>query len=453
MPGTDRAKNCHDLVSLDFEQALLSPQQPKHILQCKQTQARKPQWLGPNNIALLQKQSKQWRLINYAIDQNASTDLYRPAEGNLIDYVYSPAKKRLAVSRIHSDGKQYLDMLRPNGELISTHPIQRPPEIPKFRTIYPNFDPLNEQLVFSTSQQLFALSYEGVVTKIKSPFVDRMVQPVFHPDGRRMLMLKGPYDSDMVRLGLDQLGADPPPAYRPFERSTMGEDYAMFQPGGDAIVFWSRRSGAQQLWLWAGDASTQLSDFPIDTSIRGMDWAADGQSVLVNANGQLVQIHLDGRHHTFKMAHAVHQLFQWDSTNNRALLRVRMGGVLEFVEYDLEASGFEVVRDSAVKWALKSRDGRLIYKDQANRFWQPGPIEFEPIAVLDGQGDRADSFVIFDNTIYAINSDDQLWSYDLEAQWFAVLGAVRPEVDDLTDVVVPTSCCPFKWRPRKKWLS
>ncbi len=432
--------DCFDLVSLDFTEALQNPQQPNVLLQCKKYKTVKPQWIGDDNIALLQRQTKRWRLINYSISNNTSTDLYNPTDGTLIDYAYSAQKDLLAVNRIHSDGQQYIEMLKPDGSLLSSHLIKQPPEIAKFRRIRPNFDPLNDQLIFSTGRQLFTLSYDGQIDKINLPFTDQMIQPVFHPEGNRLLMIKGAYDSDIVLMPLDTLTDDASnqmaatETYTPFERSILGEDYAMFQPDGELIAFWSKRSGEQQLWVSNGQTPRQLTHFPTDTYIRGIDWAKDGQSLLVNANGVLTQVHLDGKQQDFPMPHSVVQLFQWDSENKQALLLVRIRGIIQFVEYDLIQSTFRVITDESIQWALKTADGRLIYKDQLDQFWQPGPAEPQPITALNNQGDRAATFVIRNNTIYAINSNHQLWSYDLDSETFTVLGAVREDVDYLTDV-------------------
>ncbi len=429
-------KDCYDLVTLDFEQALHHPQQPDTLLQCKQSKAIKPLWISNNNIALLQLQSKRVKLINYSVSDNASTDLYNPTEGSLIDYTYSAKKDLLAISRIHNDGLQYIEMLSPSGDLLSSHPIQRPPEIAKFRLIRPSFDPNNEQLIFSTGRQMFTLSYDGIVAKINLPFADRMVEPAFHPEGHRLLMIKGPYDSDIMLMSLDDTAnpSDQSTEHNPYERSTLGEDHAMFQPGGDLIAFWSERSGEQQIWVSSDEGAQQLTDFPIDTYIRGIDWAKDGRSLLVNASGVLTQVHLDGKQQSFPISDAVLQLFQWDSETNKALLKVRMNGISQFVEFDLIKSSIRKINDQAIKWALKSADGRLIYKDQLDQFWQPGPVEPEHITALDQQGNRDNSFVMNGNTLYAINDQHQLWSYDLEDGTFNIIGNVRDDVDYLTDV-------------------
>ena len=69
-----------------------------------------------------------------------------------------------------------------------------------------------------------------------------------------------------------------------------------------------------------------------------------------------------------------------------------------------------------------------------DQFWQPGPVEPQKITALENQGDRAASFVINERLIYAINSQHQLWSYDLNTDTFTVLGAVHEDVEYLTDV-------------------
>ena len=320
-------KNCYDLVTLDFDKALDSPQDPNLMLQCQNSTVRKPIWLNNSDVVLLQKNSKRWKLITYSISNNKSTDLFDLKEGNLIDFAYSATDDLIAVMSVHDNGQHYIEMLKPDGRILSSHLIEYPQEIPKSRPLYPNFDPINKQLVFSTGRQLFTLSYDGKVNKINSSFADKAGQPEFHTSGKRLLMIKGPYDSDIVQLSLDQLtdtntftNLNQPQNYPSIERTNLGEDYAIFQPTGDLIAFLSERSGESQIWISDGISPRQLTQFPIDTYIRGIDWAADGKSLLVNANDVLTQVFLDSTQKTFPMDQPVIRLYQWDSINNSALL-------------------------------------------------------------------------------------------------------------------------------------
>jgi len=439
-------KSCYNLVSLDFETALKSPQKPSIMMQCKNSIVKNPTWLSNNNIALLQKESKRWKLINYSASENKSTDLYVLSEGDLIDFAYSTRDNLIAVISSHSDGQHYIDMLKPDGQIISSNLLERPPEIPQFRRIFPSFDPLKKQLVFSTGRQFFTLSYDGKINKVSFPFADRMVQPEFHPEGKKILFIKGPYDSDVVLLPLDQLTkvnseilpsdtqSKQPTNDSRFERSNVGEDHATFQPNGELIAFWSERSGEEQLWISDGHTPRQLSKFPTDTYIRGIDWADDGNSLLVNANNVLTQIDLDSNQRRFPMKYPVHILYQWDSKNNNALLLTSIKGVLTLVEYNLNNSEVKELSDKRIVWALRSEDGQLIYKDHLGQFWQPGAAEHQHIKALENQGGKTKIFLIENNVMFGINSKNKLWSYELNNSEFKILGELGTNVDYLSDI-------------------
>lgn len=421
---------CYNLMSLDLEQAMESPQTPELMLQCKTTEIQKPVWLNDNSIALMQKRAGRWKLIRYLPEEDRSVDVYRTEEGNLVDFAYASWEDLLAVVSVQNDDQHYLELLNPDGRVLSKHLIERPPEVPRFRRIYPSFDPGGKQLIFSTGRQLFSLSYEGKVTKISLPSPDTLLRPVFHPDGDRLLMIKGPYDRDVVlrKLGPDQDNPD-----QVFERSILGEDQAVFQPNGSMIAFWSERSGTEQLWLSDGNSAQQLSRFPLDTYISGIAWASDGQSLLVNANNELYQINLDAGQKSLPMDHPVTQLLQWNSEAGTALLLVRVRGLKKLMRFNLTTSELREITDLPVAWAQESQDGRLIYKDHTGQFWQPGPAEPQPIMALENQGTRTARFIVRGNTIYDINAQNQLWSYNLTDNSFTRLGTVADTVNHLTD--------------------
>jgi DNA-binding winged helix-turn-helix (wHTH) protein/Tol biopolymer transport system component len=438
-------KKCYKLMSLDFNKALKSPQSPNVLMECKNSNIQSPKWLNNNNIALLQKFSERWKLISYSVSENKSQDLYTLDKGNIIDYDYSAEDDLIALTSIHHDGHYYIEVLKPDGQILSSNRINYPKEISKFRLISPNFSPLKNQLIFSTGRQLFTLSYDGQVTNISLPLDESMGTPIFHPDGNRMLVIKGHYDSDIVSLPLSQLkkAEITQPAKNQskqdkkltaLERSIRGEDDAKLQPNGELIAYISGRSGEKQLWITKGKGSQQLTHFPMDTYINGLDWAADGKSLLVNANRALTQVYLDSKQITFPLEYPVIQLYQWDSIKNSVLLLIRIKGVLKFAELNLTTSETHIIKDNKVNWALKSENGQLIYTDHMDRFWQPGPAEDNLIEALDGQGSKNQQFLIKNNVVYGFNNDFQLWSYALEEERFEIIGELPNNVDDLTDI-------------------
>jgi len=433
---------CYELMSLDFNKALVSPQSPSVLLECKNSEIQNPKWLNNNNIALLQKFSDRWKLISYSINENKSQVLYAPDGANIIDYDYSVKDDLIALTSIQNDGHYYIEVLKADGQLLSSHQIKYPKEIANFRLIYPNFSPLNKQLVFSTGRQLFTLSYGGQVTNISLPIDEPMGTPIFHPDGNRMLVIKGHYDSDIASVPLSQIKqtqTEKPQSKQNknltvIERSILSEDSAILQPIGELIAYRSKRSGDQQLWVTDGKGSQQLTHFPMDTYLNGMDWAADGQSLLVNANNLLTQVFLDSNQKAFPMEHPVVRLFQWDSKNNNALLLIRIKGILKFAEFNLTNSEIRIINDKSVNWAHKSEEGKLVYTDHMGRFWQPGPVEDQFIEELEGQGSNKRRFLIKDNIIYGTNDDFQLWSYALNEGAFEIIGELPNNLDYLSDI-------------------
>jgi len=465
-------KDCYKLMTLDFKKALEAPQSPSLLMECKNSRITKSKWLNNNNIALFQKLSDRWRLASYSVADNKSTVIYSLEDGNLIDYDYSVKDDLIALISVHNDGQNYIEILKPDGQLLSSHQIEYPPEIPNLSFIYPNFTPMSDLLIFSTGRQLFTLSYEGKITNISLPVDEPMGSPVFHPGGKRALVIQGHYDGDIATLSLSQIvksqvtksqltqtqaeqtltktnyndsdtgslnsaASVPVPiitAPTILERSTRDEEGAIYQPNGKLIAFKSDRSSEDQIWIIDGNGAQQLTNFPIDTRIIGLDWAADGQSILANVNNALTQVRLDSSHKPFPFDYPVVKLYQWNSEDNTALLHVRTKGILKFGEFNLNNSEFKVITDKKVNWALKSEDGRLIYTDHMDRFWQPGPAEDQLIDALEGKGSAKQRFEIKDNVVFGINDELQLWSYDLSEGTFELLGDIPKNMDSLTDI-------------------
>ena len=434
-------KNCYKLMTLDFDKALRAPQSPNLLMECKNSSITKAKWLNNNNVALLQEFSNRWKLSSYSIADNKSTVIYSQEEGNLIDYDYSVEDDLIALTTIHNDGQHYIEILKPDGQVLSSHQIEYPKEITELRNLYPNFTPLSEQLVFSTGRQLFTLSYEGKITNISLPLDEPMGSPIFHPDGKRMLVIKGQWDSDIATIPLsrisktktDQFLTTGDKNYSIIARSTHAEEDAKLQPNGELLAFKSDRSGEDQLWITDGNDPQQLTHFPMDTRISGQYWSTDGKRMLVNANKNLFLVNLNSTRESLAFEHPVKQLFHWNSEDNTALLTARINGVMKFGEFNLNNAEFRVITDKKVNWALKSEDGRLIYTDKLDRFWQPGPGEDQLIEALDGQGSNL-GFITKHNVIYGINEEFQLWSYNLIDNTFEIMGNAPINVDALTDI-------------------
>ena len=434
-------KLCYKLMTMDFQKALKEPQDPNVLVECKNSRIARPKWLNNHNIALVQEFSNRWKLTSYSVSENKSTVIYELEEGNIIYFDYSTKDDLIALTRIDRDEQQYLDILNTDGQVLSSHKIELPNEIPANRFIYPNFTPYPSLLIFSTGKQLFTLSYEGKISNISLPLSEPMGSPTFHPNGKRMLVIKGHYDSDIALMPLSKVSqlkseqhqADSSSNYSILERSIQGEDKAQFQPNGELIAYISTRSGKKQLWVTDGKTPKQLSHFPVDSFLYEMDWAKDGKSILINVNKSLTQVFLDGSSQKIVFSHPIKTLFQWDSSKNTALVIARIKGALKFAELDLTNGDYTIINDKKVNWAFKRENGQLLYTDSMDQFWQSGSFEDQQIELLSGQGSD-NGYIIKDDVIYGINTDFQLWRYAFNDQTFNIIGHVPKKIDNITDI-------------------
>lgn len=425
---------CFQLQSLDFDKALLAPTEPSTLLECKSSEIRSPKWLNDNDIALLQQASGQRQLISYSIRDHKSKVISARPGSDLIAYDYSPQLNLIVTTSIHSDGFHYIEAIKPGGQQQSRHRISYPEQIPRFRHLYPNFSPFENQLIFSTGRQLFMLSLEGQISPVRLPLDEAIGGPVFHPDGQRMLAIKGHYDSDVVAATLPSLTDNSNAfAYRTIERSTHREDDAQFQPNGDLIAYSSQRTGSSQVWIANGSQVKQLSQFPLDAYVQELIWSDDGQEVLVNVSGELKRLNLAGQETAIPFEQPISRLYHWDSNKQVALAIMRVGGIKRLVELNLNHLESQIINHKAVLWADKSESGQLIYMDEMNRFWQSGAVEDQLIEALAGHGSDK-HFVIKNNVIYGINSGFQLWRYALNSGEFHIIGALPDTIDAITDL-------------------
>ncbi len=438
-------ERCYNLMGLDFRKALEQPAPSVLMAECKNTALRDPIWLDDDNIVVMQMFESRWKLIHYSISENKSTVLHEVDDGNLLSFDFSKSESLFAVSTRGNDGKHYIDMLALNGEVLSSNQIQYPDELSKFRLVFPKFDSARNRLIFSSGKLLFALSYDGEVQRINVPLDFKVEAPSFHPNGKSLLLIKKWYDSDVaiapIRVPTAAPGAAPSLISSGAEvtdvavvdRSTLEDDNGIFQPNGDLIAFVSDRSGEDQVWLADESDSRKASHFPLNTYINGVDWSEDGDSMLVNANGSLTQLFLDGSQRRVAFEYPVIFLFQWDSTNNSALLVSTIDGVTQFIELNLATLEYQTISTRKIIWAQKSHQAGLVFMDALNRFWQPGALENQMIDALTEQGSNK-RFVIRDQVIYGINQVNELWSYDVSTSAFTVLRTISDNVDTLTDV-------------------
>lgn len=430
---------CYKLMSLNFNEALLQPQTAKELLHCQNSAIKKPVWIDDRHIAMMQKNDQHWRLIRYSIENKSSSKLYEIDGGNILSFAYSTKRQLFAVTAIKNDGRQYIEMLFPDGTIKSSHLVQLPENAPRHLRVYPRFAPNSEKLILGFGGQLYTVSEQGEVSKVEFPFDTRVGGPSFHPDGERLLLIKGLYDSDVATLPVPTVAANQDnlqenqAAYKVLERSIQSDDYAKFQPNGHTIAFASERTGSEQVWLMDDGGTTVISKFTKGNFIRNLHWDSDGNSLLVLANLELHQLFLNTDSTAINFRYPVTRLFHWDSNKRQVIANILVNGIKKFVKIDLNTLGYEIINNKMINWAAKSENSSLIFMDHMGRLWQKGAVEDKLIEPLLEQG-SSKRFVLRSELIYGINSSNQLWSYNLQSGAFKLLADVTKDIDYITDI-------------------
>lgn len=437
---------CYRLMTLDFQAALQTPQTGRELLSCENSAIQKPVWVDDQHIVMMQKDAQTWRLVRYSTTDASTSGFYQVDKGTIQTYRWSAQKQQFAVSAIRENGEYYVDMLSATGDLLSSNPVTLAEKSPKFMRLRPTFIPDSDWLLFTDRKDIYTLSTQGQVQLQNLTFEGNVGSPVFHPDGDRLLLVKGRYDSDITRLSVADMRQDneqqigeQQSGYTQFDvlqRSTAHEDNAKFQPGGEHIAFISERTGNEQLWLANTNSQQQpkmLSALPEGSYVGNIEWNQQGSGVMVLANSELYQVSIEGEQRKYPSRYPVLDLFHWDSQHNIVIANIEIASMMKFVEIDLTTMDYQLINNKLVNWAVKTPDGPLVFLDHLHRFWLHTQLEDKLLPQLNNKTKRKARFVMHGQTIYSIDKQEQLWSYHLETQEFTTLGNSLQQADYLTD--------------------
>jgi transcriptional activator of cad operon len=430
---------CFKLMTINFQEALRRPQSPREVLDCQNHEFKNLYWIDDETIAMLKSSGDRWRLIRYSIADSTSSVVYELKSGNITAYTFSRDLQLYAVSSIQDNGIQTIDMISVDGKLLSSNEITLPSSSSQHLKIHPVFVPNLDKLIFSSFGDLYFLSPQGVVEEASFPFDTSVGSPSVHPNGQSLLLIKGRYDSDVASvplINIDQKHLDPPKPpieLEVLERTIEGESIGKYQPGREAFAMSSSRTGSEQIWLFDNETSRPLTSFKKGTFVKSMFWNEDGSSLLALANRELYEIGLNNTNYRVSFDYPVLDLFFWNSKENKVIANVMIQGIKTFVEIDLKYNTFTTLDSRPIRWAVQSIDGTLVYQDESNRFWKNGVIEAQEIISLNKQASRK-RFVINKQRVYGINSDNQLWTYDLQKDSLSIIGKLDREITFISDV-------------------
>jgi DNA-binding winged helix-turn-helix (wHTH) protein len=438
---------CWNLMTLDFAKALKEPQQPELIVSCDQGALSNPIWLNNGNIVALNEQDSRWQIVKFMPGAPSYVPLYNSNDNNYYHLMYSSKRKALIALAINSRNEHVIDLISPQGKLLSSHIIERPSIISPYQLLNPIIDPQQDQLLFSTGKRLFSLSIDGKIEQMSTLSHNYLSNIKLNNSGESIVSVQGFIDTDITKVNIENFDPNQKPGlaknrdvkfnqvrqpYPSIARS-IAEDYdAKFQPNGELIAFISARSGTSQIWIQNQNQLTQLTHFPIDTVISGFSWSPKGSSIILAANSELFNVSLDKSINKISLGFAVLNFYQWQQ-NNELLMSVRQAGQHKVITYNLTSNKTTVLIKDEIKWAVNTQVNQLLHLDKNNIFWITTTQEAKSIVKLKDQfGSKR--FIFENGNLYGINKHKQLWSYTLNTDNFKILGVMDSYTNFISDM-------------------
>jgi len=433
-------KTCWRLQTLDLAAAIQSPQTPTQRIDCESEWTGRPRWLKDGSIAMLKAVDGSVKLMIYQLRENTQTTLYESTVGEIYSYDYAPREDIFVVISRTPAEEYLLEVIDRTGFPVSSAYIQKRPELSFYQTYSASFHPDENRLLVDTEQGLYQLSFEGKLTPIETPGIDKIYAPVYHPQENKLVATHGKIDTDIAKIPLANLDTQTEPVkfndvYLPYpsiDRSTAFDGNGKFQPGGNTIAYISERTGTRQLMLNEGDTSRQLSNFPPGTRVAAFDWSPSGDKIALIVNDQIKILSLDGNIIDKVSPVPVKNILQWVDKDH-LMLRANQDHNDQILLFNLVDASLQDLNLSKIRWAQYMANGDLLYLNHQNHLKRQIGDRVEQLALTSAQL-SSKTIVLHRIYLYGIDMHDQLWQYDLTTGEVKTLKQLSDQVWWLSDV-------------------
>ncbi len=424
-------KSCRNISAVSFLLAKTKPQVPREILSCDQQSYGAINWLTNNNIAYVDTSSRQGAVKSLVIDSGKIQLLYSSPEYIAQALIYSVRNKKLVIT-VHDD-MQNTSLIVFNTETNTTEHVQLnvPADYSDFLWWDPSWHPLKDTLLASAENSLFEIDMTGEFTEYPVTTVVDIYNPVYHPDGNKIVAVMGGVDFDIeeYNLQLNNVAEDGISPLQPqitieknqtIHHSTVMDYQAKYQPQTANISFVSDRSGEQQIWFSQNKQLKQLSHFDTNSRINSYVWSSDGQSMALAIRGKLQLLTLDGQAQLLTTSFKVIDVYQWVG-EQQVLLSIteqasgsNKNHQRKVILFDINTGEYKVVYQGFSHWAQLDNDEFLyytdwdktlhIYRDEQSTIFQPTT------------GNTFSSGFMFKEDQLVLFGQEKIWRYQFEQQ-------------------------------------
>jgi hypothetical protein len=267
-----------------------------------------------------------------------------------------------------------------------------------------NWHPNGDALLVHHLNELYTLSLEGVFDKLPYNNYQRVFNPVYHPDGRKVLMTITENDTDisMFNTQTSQLEVS---------IDSSAEDHlARYSPDGQSIAFVSSRSGKQQLYIAQNGKVLSVFSNPDNLPIyRAPVWSKLGDSLAFAFANNLYIYHIQTKVlNILDMPSTFTAILDRYHNDDHLLMVTKQGNVSYFSKYDLSGQTTTNLAKTGVHYSarLNAQDELVFYKNGVLH-WGASKFTLEKWPQISGNIYPVEDNVIFQSGRKIILFDGQ----------------------------------------------
>lgn len=343
--STQPEQTCRNISAISFILAKSAPQTPRVLLACEQHSFGGIQWLTNEKIAFIDAYARHAEVKSVALNTGTVDLLYRSEIYQPRAISYSARNKKIAITVHDEIQNSSLILLNTQDNTTEHVSLKVPSDYSDYLWWDLNWHPHKDILITSAETSLFEIDLSGRFIEYPITSVSDIYNPMYHPDGDKIIAVIGDVDLDIEEYRLVNKGLTAQHKTQIFaqERKTIYhstvEDYqAKYQPTTLNISFISGRSGEQQIWFSQDEQLKQLSHFGRNTRISSYVWSLDGLSMALAIKGKLQVLTLDGQTKLIATPFKIIDVYQWINKHEVLL------SIIKEVPDDSKTKQREVVR-------------------------------------------------------------------------------------------------------------
>lgn len=442
---------CVDINLVFTPLAFAEPQPSKKLKTCLNIPYLGLEWIDEQHLAAIVESDLETDAAIITINsQTADSEiLFEARDTKLYSLSYSPARSSLAVMQVKPQKQPSLFLLSTKDGSVEEQVFIPPKRYNSAIRWYPVWDHTGENLLFSASSRLYMMDLNGTLHSQMIPTFEEISYPMFHPSGNSIAMTLGKVDTDVAELLLTeseeteaQKTEDQEPQYQksfqetPFARSILRESHAQYQPNGDKIAFFSKRSGTRQIWLTDSIHSSEQSEtFQLshieDVFPEHFVWSPGGQQIAVGTEHQVMLIDLQGEMEVLDAPFRVSRLYQW-LPGDELLMQIVDDEEHKLIRYRIATNRFSAIASAQSLWAQSNEEITWFIDNQRQlKQTHNGSTQLLDTTSHIKVGAR---FFLRGQQLFILASNDDVWRYNLTTSEISRLFHYPNSTVHLTDV-------------------